>query len=67
MMNFGAILQNLLMGQFQQDPLFQQAQQMTQGKSIEEIQRTCENLCKQSGIDIKAAWEQFQSQLPGLK
>ena len=55
------------MGQFQQDPLFQQAQQMTQGKSIEEIQRTCENLCKQSGIDIKAAWEQFQSQFPGLK
>lgn len=67
MMNFSAILQNLLMGQFQQDPLFQQAQQMTQGKSIEEIQRTCENLCKQSGIDIKTAWEQFQSQLSGLK
>lgn len=67
MIDLGAMMQGLLMGQLQQDPLFRQAQQMTEGKSAEEIQRTCENLCRQSGIDFKSAWGQFQSQLSGLK
>lgn len=71
MMNFGAqmghMMQNMMKSQFQNHPLFRQAQQMAQGKSEEQIKQTCINLCRQGGIDLDAAWNQFQSQFPGMK
>lgn len=33
---------------FQNNPLFQRAQQMVQGKSEQEIEQIASNLCKQS-------------------
>lgn len=57
----------LLLSQLNSNPLFKQAQQMAQGKSPEEIRQTCENICRQKGINFDAAWTQFQSQLSGLK
>lgn len=58
---------NLMMNQLNTNPMFRQAQQMAQGKSPEELKQTCENLCKQRGINFDDAWAQFQSQFPGLK
>lgn len=46
------------------NPMFRQAQQMTQGKTPEQIKEICMNVCKQRGIDFDAAWAQFQSQFP---
>lgn len=58
---------SLMMNQMNSNPMFRQAQQMAQGKSPEELKKTCENLCKQRGINFDDAWAQFQSQFPGLK
>lgn len=58
---------NLLLSQLNNNPMFRQAQQMAAGKSPEELKQTCENLCKQRGINFEDAWNQFQSHFPGLK
>ena len=50
--------------QFGANPMFRQAQQMTQGKTPEQIKEICMNVCKQRGIDFDEAWAQFQSQFP---
>lgn len=64
---FGSMLSNIMMSRLQNNPLFIQAQQMAQGKSPEELRKTCENLCRQRGIDFNQALNQFQSQFPGLR
>ena len=51
------------------DPNFQRAKQMVEGKNEDELLETAENLCKQRGIDLKQAYkafEQFQGQLPKM-
>lgn len=58
---------NLILSQLNSNPMFRQAQQMAEGKSPEDLRKTCENLCKQRGINFNDAWAQFQSQFPGLK
>jgi hypothetical protein len=50
----------MMMQQFQGNPLFQRAQQMAQGKTSAEVQRIAQNLCQQRGIDINQALQQFQ-------
>lgn len=45
------------------NPLFQRAQQMTNGKSESEIKQIAQNLCKQRGINIDEAYKQFQTQM----
>lgn len=45
----------------QNNPLFQRAMQMANGKSNDEIRTIAENLCKQRGININDAMKQFQS------
>lgn len=57
----------MMMNQLNENPLFQQAQNMAQGKSPEQLKQTCENICRQKGVDFNAAWNQFQSQFPGMK
>ena len=42
------------------NPLFQRAQQMAQGKSEQQLEQTAENLCRQRGIDMQQALKQFQ-------
>lgn len=53
---------NQMMARFQNNPFFQQAQQMAQGKSDEELKQTCMNICKNRGINFNQAMSQFQSQ-----
>ena len=57
----------MMMNQLNGNPLFQQAKNMAQGKSPEQLKQTCENICRQKGVDFNAAWNQFQSQFPGMK
>lgn len=40
--------------------MFKRAQQMASGKSEKELQQIAVNLCKQRGIDINQAFDQFQ-------
>lgn len=65
-MNNGRGINAAVMNQLSANPLFRQAQQMAEGKSEEELRKTCENLCRQKGIDFNTALSQFQSQF-GLK
>lgn len=58
---------SFLMSQMNNNPMFRQAQQMAHGKSPAELRQTCENICKQKGINFDDALSQFQSQFPGLK
>lgn len=48
------------------NPMFARAQQMAAGKTPEQIKQVAENLCKQRGIDINAAMQQFQNQFSGM-
>lgn len=54
--------QNMMSQQLQSNPLFKRAQQMADGKSPEEIQQICKNLCQQRGIDLDQALNQFKNQ-----
>lgn len=44
---------------FANNPAFKRAQEMSAGKSPQEIQKIAANLCKQRGIDMNAAYKQF--------
>lgn len=67
MAQMGRLMRSNMMSQFQGNPLFQQAQQMAQGKTPEQLRQTCINLCRNKGIDFDQAFNQFQSQFPGMK
>lgn len=53
-------MQNNLTKLFQNNPMFQRAQQMVQGKSEKELEQVANNLCKQRGINIEQALEQYK-------
>lgn len=61
------MMQNMMLSKLQENPMFHQAQQMAQGKSEEQLKQTCINLCRQRGINLEDAWNQFQSQFSGMK
>ena len=67
MNQMGRMMMNNMMTQLQGNPVFQQAQQMAQGKTPEQLKQTCINLCRSRGLDFNQAWNQFQTQVPGLK
>jgi hypothetical protein len=48
------------LGQIQNNPLFQRAQQMAAGKSPQELQQIAKNLCQQRGINMDEAYQQFR-------
>lgn len=55
-------LMNQMLQQYQNNPMFQRAQQMAAGKSPQEIRQIANNLCNQRGIDMNNAMEQFKRQ-----
>lgn len=55
-------LMNQMFQQYQNNPMFQRAQQMAAGKSPQEIRQIANNLCNQRGIDINDAMAQFKRQ-----
>ena len=56
----GPEMQRQLMSRLGGNQLFQRAQEMARGKSPEELEQVANNLCKQRGIDINAAYQQFR-------
>ena len=61
---------NPMMLMFQQNigsnPLFQQAQKMSQGKSEQEIIQIAKNIRKEKGIDFDSAFSTFKSMMGGF-
>lgn len=56
------MMQQVINQMLRNNPLFQRAQQMAQGKSEEELKQIASNLCKQRGIDMEQAYKQFEQQ-----
>lgn len=63
-------MMNPLMLMLQQNidsnPLFLQAQKMSQGRSQEEIIQIARNICKEKGIDFDSAYSTFKSMIGGF-
>lgn len=55
-----------MMNNLNSNPLFTRAQQMAQGKSSQELQQIALNICKEKGIDMNEAYENFKKQFKGL-
>ena len=55
--------QQMMQGMFQNNPLFQRAQQMAQGKSEQELEQVARNLCQQRGVDFETMKQQFQGMM----
>ena len=57
-------VQNLVLekANCQNNPLFQRAQQMADGKNEDQLEQTARNLCKQRGIDFDTAFAEFKRQ-----
>lgn len=58
---------NQLEMMFRNNPLFVRAKQMAQGKSENELKQVANNLCKQRGISLEDAYNQFQSQMKQMQ
>ena len=48
------------------NPLFLQAQKMTQGKNEQEIMMIARNVCNEKGIDFDSALSNFKSMMKGF-
>lgn len=59
-MNLQQVMLQMMQSNLNKNPLYQRAQQMAQGKNEEQLKQTAENLCKNMGIDINKAYEEFQ-------
>lgn len=57
--NFMNMFNNMLSSNPQANQLWQTAQQMTNGKSPEQIKTIIQNVAKQKGIDINQAQQMF--------
>ena len=55
-----------MMNNLLSNPMFQMAQQMSRGKSPQELQQVAANICKEKGIDINEAYENFKKQFKGV-
>ena len=49
------------------NPLYQRAQEMSQGKTPQELQQIAMNICREKGIDFNQALEVFKQQFGGQK
>lgn len=60
------MIQQMANQMLKNNPLFQRAMQMAQGKSEDELRQIANNLCKQRGINIDEAYKQFEQQFSGM-
>lgn len=49
------------------NPLYQRAQQMAQGKSEKELEQIAQNLCRTMGINMDDAIKQFEMQMKNIQ
>lgn len=52
----------IMTGMFGNNPMFQQAVNMANGKSAEQIQQVAKNICGQKGIDYNSIQNMFENQ-----
>lgn len=52
---------------FGNNPMFQRARQMAEGKNEQEIKQIASNLCRQRGINIDDAFKQFKTQMKQMQ
>lgn len=45
------------------NPTFQRAMEMARGKNEDELKQVAQNLCRNMGIDMNEAFEQFKNQM----
>ena len=57
---------NNLLRQFFNNPLFNQAQCMAQGKTPQEIEQIARNLCAEKGLNYEEALSAFQNYMKGI-
>lgn len=55
----------MMLGQYAGNPMLKRAQKMAEGKSEDELKQVAINLCKQRGIDLTTAFNQFQQMMTG--
>ena len=55
------MMKSMMNQMMKNNPMFQRAIQMAQGKSQNELEQIAENLCKQRGIKIEDEKKQFSS------
>lgn len=60
------MIQQMANQMLKNNPLFQRAMQMAQGKSEDELRQIANNLCRQRGINIDEAYKQFEQQFSGV-
>lgn len=60
------MMQQVINQMFNNNPLFQRAQQMAKGKSEEELRQIANNLCEQRGINFDEAYKKFEKQFSGM-
>lgn len=53
-------------GMYGNNPMFQRAMQMTQGKSDDEIKQVINNVCQQRGINVDQALGMFKQQFGNM-
>ena len=56
----------LMLQSLNSNPLFTQAQRMTQGKSEQEIINIAKTICREKGIDFDSALSNFQNMMKGF-
>ena len=59
-------LNNNLLRQFFNNPLFNQAQRMAQGKTPQEIEQIARNLCAEKDLNYEEALSAFQNYMKGI-
>lgn len=59
-------LNNNLLRQLFNNPLFNQAQHMAQGKTPQEIEQIAKNLCAEKGLNYEEALSAFQNYMKGI-
>lgn len=57
---------NNLLRQFFNNPLFNQAQRMAQGKTPQQIEQIAKNLCAEKGLNYEEALSAFQNYMKGI-
>ena len=60
-------MEMILTQAFGNNPMYQRAKQMAEGKSEQELKQIASNLCKQRGINIEEAYKQFQNQMKQMQ
>ena len=60
------MVQEMVMQMLRQNPMFQRAEKMAEGKNEEQLKQTAQNLCNNMGINMDDALKQFNVQMPGI-